>query len=247
MNDTRRQPVPADVRALAPSVDVAWIGDFVLEQRLLGVPGDRIGDALVTVETHVQDSGESARAAFGDAADYARALAGGSRRIPPLPRRFVLAMVAGVVGMLLASAGFSALLAADDVTVTVGVLVCGMLTLGALAVLLAASTPVLRVVTARPWLAVVSFLVYVAGFSTLLVLLPAPLAVLPSALVGSAGVALLLVSSGLLLGGHDLEDPVTGPGGSASGGPAPRWLTPLVLPAGTLLLLASDLVLRALS
>lgn len=246
MNDTRRQPVPADVRELAPSVDAAWIGDFVLEQRLLGVPGERIGDALVTVETHVQDSGESAEAAFGDATTYARALAGTSRRVPALPGRFVLAMVLGVVGMLLASAGFSGLLGRQDVTVTVGVLVSGVLTLGALAVLLAAPTPVLRVVAARPWVAVVLFLGYVGASSALLLLLPAPLVDLPPVLVAGAGAALLLVSTGLLLVGGDLADPVTGPGARVPDWAGRRWLTALVLPAFTALLLGLDLVVHLL-
>lgn len=65
-----------DPGAMAPSVEKAWRDELITELRLLDVPGERIGDALMTVETHVRESGESAEEAFGEARAYARELAG---------------------------------------------------------------------------------------------------------------------------------------------------------------------------
>ena len=77
---TRRDPARpamalADPGRLAPHLERAWREDFIVELRLRGVPGDVIGDALVTADTHVQESGESAGEAFGDARTYAKEIA----------------------------------------------------------------------------------------------------------------------------------------------------------------------------
>lgn len=56
MNDTVRRtgqnPATRNPADLAPSVERDWSEAFILEQRLLGVSGRRIGDGLVTVEAH---------------------------------------------------------------------------------------------------------------------------------------------------------------------------------------------------
>src|ERR1035437_1295524 len=59
---------------LAPHVDPDWAKEFAIELRLLGVAGARIGDALGEVNSHCQESKESAPQAFGAPADYARSL-----------------------------------------------------------------------------------------------------------------------------------------------------------------------------
>lgn len=106
MNDVSR-PSPrmtaGYLRSLAPSVDPAWTESFVVEQRLLGVSGPDIGDALATVESHVRDSGETAVAAFGDPVAYARDVAGTQARVPDLglTPSFILAAVCGLVGISL--------------------------------------------------------------------------------------------------------------------------------------------------
>jgi hypothetical protein len=61
-------------RGLAPHVDPVWAEDFAIQLRLLGVEGGRIGDALSEVESHCEESEESATEAFGDPVDYARNL-----------------------------------------------------------------------------------------------------------------------------------------------------------------------------
>ncbi len=50
---------PTKLASLAPYADPQWVEDFVLEQRLLGVSGARIGDALATLNEHLADTGLS--------------------------------------------------------------------------------------------------------------------------------------------------------------------------------------------
>lgn len=59
---------------LAPNVEAGWRDDFIVELRLQGVSGQAIADALVEVESHCSESGQSAIDAFGPAAGYATAL-----------------------------------------------------------------------------------------------------------------------------------------------------------------------------
>ncbi|NOJ60205.1 hypothetical protein [Arthrobacter sp. 260] len=57
-----------------------WLEDFIVELRLRDVPGDLIGDAVSTVEAHLQDTGESPIDAFGPPDEYAENLALPGRR-----------------------------------------------------------------------------------------------------------------------------------------------------------------------
>jgi len=61
-------------RGLAPHVDEAWADSLLLELRLLGVAGDRIGEAVSEVESHCAESGQSAQEGFGDPVEYAHSL-----------------------------------------------------------------------------------------------------------------------------------------------------------------------------
>src|SRR5690606_9834504 len=99
-----------DPGAIAPSIDKAWRDAFILELRLRSVPGEAIGDALMTVETHVAESGESAEGAFGDARAYAREIAtatgstGGGWSVSAMT---VISSLLGLVGMLLTVRAFT--------------------------------------------------------------------------------------------------------------------------------------------
>ena len=59
---------------LAPNVEAGWRNDFIVELRVQGASGRAIADALVEVETHCNESGQSAIDAFGPAVRYAKAL-----------------------------------------------------------------------------------------------------------------------------------------------------------------------------
>lgn len=74
------------------------------------LPGPRIAEALAEVESHVLESGEDPRSAFGEPADYAAELAGalGRRRpdrMPMLIRRHGAVVLLAVVGTGLVTRG----------------------------------------------------------------------------------------------------------------------------------------------
>ncbi len=71
MSDTTRYTIE---RRHAPHVDPRWAEALLLELRLQGVAGARIGAVLAEVDAHVVDSGETAQEAFGDPVAYARSL-----------------------------------------------------------------------------------------------------------------------------------------------------------------------------
>lgn len=48
-----------------------WREDLILQLRMKDVPGDRIGDILLEVESHIRETGESPEEAFGPAKAYA--------------------------------------------------------------------------------------------------------------------------------------------------------------------------------
>lgn len=48
-----------------------WRDDLIVQLRLKDVPGDRIGDILLEVESHIRETGETPEEAFGPAKAYA--------------------------------------------------------------------------------------------------------------------------------------------------------------------------------
>ena len=61
-------------RQVAPHIDPGWAEAMLLELRLLGVGGSRIGAVLAEIDSHCADSGQTAEEAFGDPVDYAKGL-----------------------------------------------------------------------------------------------------------------------------------------------------------------------------
>ncbi|MCF6743382.1 hypothetical protein E9529_03670 [Blastococcus sp. KM273128] len=53
------------------STEQAWCDDLLLRLRLRDVPGTRIGEVLAEVESHVAETGEHPREAFGPPREYA--------------------------------------------------------------------------------------------------------------------------------------------------------------------------------
>jgi hypothetical protein len=53
--------------------------DLILALRLREIPGDRIGEIVAEVESHVADTGEEPREAFGPPAEYAASFTGVER------------------------------------------------------------------------------------------------------------------------------------------------------------------------
>ena len=141
-------------RRLAPHVTPQWAEDFVIELRLLGIEGARIGDALSEVESHCAESAESAQQAFGSSAEYARSLGlpTPSHLSAPALLRSMLPTVAQVLGMLVLIWGFTAWREGGRLEVTTAHLVTITLFLLTVAALVRFSDSVLRHLVQHPLL-----------------------------------------------------------------------------------------------
>ncbi len=136
--------------AIAPHVEPGWVEAMLLELRLQGVSGERIGAALAEVEAHVVDSGQNAEEAFGDPVEYARSLG-----LPPEPAQSRTATLKGVVPTLVQLFGLVAVVAsmpwsADAVGVT-ATLLTGLVVAALLPVVVVAlGDRVLRAIVEHP-------------------------------------------------------------------------------------------------
>lgn len=241
----------ADPGRIAPHLDKGWRDDFIVELRLLRVTGDRIGDALVTADSHVADSGEGAREAFGDPVAYAREIARGAG--PGDGWRVngwtVAGNVAGLVGMLAAVRALTGWLEGGPVAVTVGDGVALLLLLLLVAAVLRWSTAVIRVVVEhRVLVPVLAPVVLVGAFAAVYWMLRATwfeVGVLPLALTAGALVAASVVAS--WVDAPPDGDQIVAPGRQARPSVWSRLGGTLVLPFLTLLLLAVTWVVHALA
>lgn len=237
-------------RRLAPSVEKDWVEDFVLEQRLAGVPGTRIGDALAVVESHVAESGESAGESFGDPTAYARESAP-AQRVEDLDGSFFLGAALGLVGMLLTYTGFNAWLRGESVGVTVGGLVVIGLVAAAFLALVVASDSILRFAVRRTVSALGLSLVHFGLMVGALLLFPTSLMQVSTILTMIVGVLALLLGTVLQWRSgwaRDLDDPIVGPGEQAPAGRS--WssrLTLLLFPLLTVVLIAFVWVLHLIT
>ena len=225
-----------DPGAIAPSIEKGWRDDFMIELRLRSVPGEAIGDALMTVETHVAESGEEAHDAFGDAKTYAREIAaatGSAARGWSVSVATVSSTLLGLVGMLLSVRAFGSWLDGDPVGVTTGELV-GM----ALLILLASTlflTATLRMLVEHRWLALPVPAVLVGVFVGLYIALGEPLVTLPALALGVSGGILLAASVVLSWVRQPADlDQVTAPGQAPSASTTSRVAALLIFPLMTL-------------
>lgn len=212
-------------------VSPGWETDFVVELRLLDVSGQDIGDALEQVRSHCAESGEDARTAFGDPAEYARSLG-----LPAQKVRFAGMLVgtgAGLVGMFLALWGFTSWLDGETVAITVGRIVA------AVALVLAAPLLLryLRTVLERPWFAVVLAVVGLAAVVVAPIVLTTALAHLPALAVTAVGLVVVIGTAVWEHRGGAPADAVVSPvaeGRRTGRASVSTWL----LPVGTVALLA---------
>lgn len=204
---------------LAPSVEKSWAERFILEQRLLGVSGKRIGDSLALVESHVTESGETAYAAFGDPQTYAKEdapeLTG--RRAVRIDKEWGFGILLGLSGMLLSSfsaqAGFSG---EPALPVTAGLIVVLVIVVGSVVFMLRAPQALRWMFADRPVRGWIGWMVLLAATVGALILLHHPLGEIA---VGNAlTVGSILIVAGVILqlhaylGGRVKDDPIVGPG-----------------------------------
>ena len=252
--EARASSRTTDHLRLAPSVEKDWVEAFVLEQRLIGVPGDRIGDMLAVVESHVADSGERAQDAFGEPVAYAREAASSHRVDEDRDPSWILGTGLGLLGMLLTIFGAQAWIDGEErVELTVGTLVALGLVAAAFALLHLASEPFLRFVLRRPWASLGLFVLHFSAMVAAFVFLPAPVAHVPVGAAVAAGVATLAL--GVLVEwrsrtADQLADPILGPGERRPAEPRRGWfsvLTLLLFPLLTVAMVGLSLLVARLS
>lgn len=229
----------ADPGRIAPSVEKQWRDDFIVELRLLSVPGDRIGDALMTVESHVAESGEPAREAFGEGRAYAREIAdatGTAGRGGPIGPATVIGIVLGLVGMLVTARAGSSWFDGEPVGVVAGELVG----LGVLLLLTSTLffTRTLRVIIDHHVLAMFIPALLTGVFVGLLLLLSEPLLTVPALPLALAGALALLAGTAVLwFDSPEPTDQITVPGQEPAAGVRSRLASALVMPLMTVFVL----------
>jgi hypothetical protein len=258
-------------RGLAPHVDEAWADSLLLELRLLGVAGDRIGEAVSEVESHCTESGQSAQEAFGDPVEYAQSLQPqtAAHSSTQAIARSVTTILVQVLGMSLLTWSFEDWIGGQQLELSVGHLVSTTAYLLTVVALVRFIDPLLRRLVRHPIPGVI--LVYLAGTAALvlpLVLLeqviwrgPARWGLALGAAVLAGGVVWAVAR--LHAHGAEEEDPITSPFGDAGTSPGdnaprhPRGLSgsslfvtltyTAMIPAGTVILLAMTWILHLLS
>lgn len=201
-----------------PHVEADWSEAFVLELRLHGVDGRRIGAALAEVEAHCAESGESARSAFGDPVTYTADLDLAPAAPSPGLGGTLLTTGLGLLGMLLTLNAVGALRTDTDVELTTGVLAVAVLAVAGVALAVRFLGPLVRALVRHWWMALVVGGVPVALFVLVLVLGRHTLLALPPLPVLVAGIALVAANTVLALRGPDLADPVVGPENAGGAG-----------------------------
>ncbi|WP_125777298.1 hypothetical protein [Antribacter gilvus] len=215
-------PRVAAVTGLTPEGVRTWDENFLLELRLLGVSGRRIGAAVAEVESHLAESGESAPEAFGDAKEYARSL---GLSADPEQSGFSVRTMLLVFGEILlfswvVTAAFG-VVRGEPMTVTVGALLGVLVVFGLVLLAGHLADRFLRWLVEHPVAAVFLFVLAVAVPTGVVA---AVAAVLPDGLFRSEvltapAVPALVAGLALLLGGgilwvrhlRRLADPVTTP------------------------------------
>ncbi|GAB2465598.1 hypothetical protein GCM10007967_19830 [Xylanimonas ulmi] len=125
----------------------------MFELRLAGVSGADVGASLAEVESHVVDSGETARDAFGEPADYARSLG-----LPTAPDqttaatlRTVWPVVLWVPGMMAAITAAPEAATGANVIVRVSVILATLLAVATFVLAARWAAPLLRAAVSHRW------------------------------------------------------------------------------------------------
>src|SRR5690606_17919837 len=193
--------------------DPRWAEALLLELRLQGVAGARIGAVLAEVDAHVVDSGETAQEAFGDAVAYARSL-----DLPEDPAqssssigRTVAASAVQTVGMLGTLWSLRSALDGTPLVLPAGMLLVLVAALAGFVGLWRAGDRVLRAALAPPVLTGVANRVVTAALVAVAVTLREPVATLPAVPVLAGAALALVVGTVWNLREQGTGDPVVDP------------------------------------
>lgn len=201
-----------------PHVEDDWAEAFLLELRVRGVAGQGIGAALAEVEAHCAESGETARCAFGEPADYAADLAPTMTTVSLDARRELGTSALGLAGMLLTLAAVGAWQTGARVEVTWGMAMVLALVLAGTALLVSRAEQLLRIVVRHWWVAVVGATAPIVLFVGVLLVGSQTLFTVPTGPAFAAGLTLLAANTARTFRTRDLDDHVVGPAGAGGAG-----------------------------
>jgi hypothetical protein len=211
-----------------PHIEPDWTEAFLLELRLRGVDGRRIGASLAEVEAHCAESGETAHEAFGDPVAYAADLAPEPAPILDWRAELVPSGV-GLAGMLLTLAALAALAAGTRVEVTTGLVAVVALAVAGIALLVRHADRLLRAVVRHWWVTVVTAIAPIGVFVALLLLGDQTLVTLAPSGSLAAGVVLLAAGTAMALRAVEPDDAVVGPDEAGGAGTMAHGRTERVL------------------
>lgn len=214
-----------NLNTLAPSIAADWRDDFVIELRLQGASGASIAEALVEVEGHCRESGQSASEAFGPAVDYAKAL-----DLPDESAWTRAQLVRTWVGILLLVGGVSLTLwgglafflaQGQRAEVTLGWLMSGGATIALMVLVFVLGERLMRFVLAHAvWSAVGFGTAIAAGVAVGIPFRNVLLARVPAVLPLGVGIVALLAWVTVIIvwrrAGKGLDDPLISPTPSTS-------------------------------
>lgn len=183
---------------LAPHVDEKWSEKFVIELRLQGVSGETLGAALAEVDSHLAESGQDAHEAFGDPANYAKSLdlpTDPTQHTRAIQIRALIPTVVQVIGLIALTRALPDVGSPGGVQLTTGDFVFWGLVAAAIAALIWAVDPLIRLVVTGPIVAVGVVVVLFALLPVPLLLWQQPVLEVPVLGMALVGGILLVVGS----------------------------------------------------
>ena len=228
-----------------PHIDKHWRDNFMVAMRMQDASGERIGDALATVDAHCAESGESAQEGFGDPTHYATTLVPETATRSGLGASFIVGALMGLLGLLIVPRAVDDWVTGVQFTVTLGDILALAVVLGLTGTVMALPRRVL------PWLAKARYSVMGSLGAVVMAVLVLAMLLLTN-VVGEldwrvalvAGIVLLVASVTLTWRDLATADPVADPRSPGAPPRGTQWLTALMFPILTLLVLGIDVIFR---
>lgn len=207
------------IRERTLHVDAEWVDELVIELRLRGVSGRRIGSTLLEVEAHMAEHGGEVFDVFGEAKAYAEALELPDEQKWTVPEvvRLCLVTVLAMVGTTLLIGGTAAVFTGGIADINLaGLLVQAGGVVVVVVALATWSEPLLRLIVER---SVVSMIVIGAAVALIVMaslLVPGPVVSVPAWIgIVLGGMLLLPFITSMLLRragkSADVDDPIRFP------------------------------------
>ena len=228
-----------------PHISKRWRDDFTVTMRMQDASGEQIGDALATVDAHCAESGESAEDAFGDPTDYATTLVPEPVSGSGLGATFLVGIFMGLLGLLMVPRAVEDWAAGTQFAVTIGDLIVLAIVLGVSGAVMALPRRVL------PWLARAKYSTFaLAGVAIMAVLVLVSMVFLTDVVAEldwrvALAIGIALLSANVISTWRALStpDPVADPRSPEAPRRRTQWLTALMFPILTVVIVAINVLI----